>query len=62
MLDIKAVRQDPEGVATALKKRGFNLDVAAFRALGELLLEGYAVTSKSRASVSPSFWMVTSKG
>ena len=33
MLDIKAVRQDPEGVAAALEKRGFNLDIAAFRAL-----------------------------
>ena len=33
MLDIKAVRQDPEGVAKALAKRGFELDVAQFRAL-----------------------------
>jgi seryl-tRNA synthetase len=33
MLDIKAVRQDPEAVAAALDKRGFNFDVAAFRAL-----------------------------
>jgi len=33
MLDIKAVRQDPEAVADALKKRGFSFDVAAFQAL-----------------------------
>lgn len=33
MLDIKAVRQDPEGVAQALSKRGFNFDVEQFRAL-----------------------------
>ncbi len=33
MLDIKAVRQDPEGVATALEKRGYTFDVAAFREL-----------------------------
>lgn len=33
MLDIKAVRQDPEAVADALNKRGFSFDVAAFRAL-----------------------------
>jgi len=33
MLDIKAVRQDPEAVAAALDKRGFKFDVAAFRAL-----------------------------
>ena len=33
MLDIKAVRQDPEAVATALSKRGFDFDVAAFTAL-----------------------------
>ena len=33
MLDIKAVRHDPEAVAAALSKRGFNFDVDAFRAL-----------------------------
>jgi seryl-tRNA synthetase len=33
MLDIKAVRQDPEAVAAALSKRGFDFDVAAFTAL-----------------------------
>jgi len=33
MLDIKAVRQDPEAVAAALNKRGFDFDVAAFAAL-----------------------------
>ncbi|MAT91183.1 MAG: serine--tRNA ligase [Halioglobus sp.] len=33
MLDIKAVRQDPEAVATALAKRGFEFDVEGFRAL-----------------------------
>ena len=33
MLDIKAVRQDPEAVADALNKRGFSFDVAAFQAL-----------------------------
>ena len=33
MLDIKAVRQDPEGVARALEKRGYNFDVAAFKEL-----------------------------
>jgi len=33
MLDIKAVRQDPEGVAVALEKRGYSFDVAAFREL-----------------------------
>ena len=33
MLDIKQVRQDPEAVATALQKRGFHFDVAAFQAL-----------------------------
>ena len=30
MLDLKIVRQDPEAVASALAKRGFNFDVAAF--------------------------------
>ncbi len=33
MLDIKIVRQDPEGVAAALQKRGFSFDVTAFKAL-----------------------------
>ena len=33
MLDIKAVRQDPEGVARALEKRGYSFDVAAFKEL-----------------------------
>ncbi|QFU75990.1 serine--tRNA ligase [Halioglobus maricola] len=33
MLDIKVVRQDPEAVAEALKKRGFTFDVAQFVAL-----------------------------
>lgn len=33
MLDIKAVRQDPDAVATALLKRGYILDIAAFTAL-----------------------------
>ena len=33
MVDIKAVRQDPEGIATALAKRGFDFDVAQFTAL-----------------------------
>jgi seryl-tRNA synthetase len=33
MLDIKAVRQDPEAVAAALNKRGYNFDVAAFIAM-----------------------------
>ena len=33
MLDIKAVRQDPEAVAAALDKRGYRFDVAAFTAL-----------------------------
>ncbi len=33
MLDIKAVRQDPESVAQALKARGFVFDVESFRAL-----------------------------
>ena len=33
MLDIKAVRQDPQGTATALDARGFNFDVAHFTAL-----------------------------
>jgi seryl-tRNA synthetase len=33
MLDIKVVRQDPQGVATALAARGFAFDVAQFNAL-----------------------------
>lgn len=33
MLDIKAVRQDPEAVALALEKRGFKFDVEQFLAL-----------------------------
>jgi len=33
MLDIKAVRQNPEAVAAALEKRGYRFDVAAFTAL-----------------------------
>jgi seryl-tRNA synthetase len=33
MLDIKSVRQDPEAVAEALKKRGFDFDTANFRAV-----------------------------
>lgn len=33
MLDIKAVRQDPQGIAGALSVRGFNFDVAHFTAL-----------------------------
>ena len=33
MLDIKAVRQDPEGVASVLARRGFTFDVAAFESL-----------------------------
>jgi len=33
MLDIKVVRQDPQGVATALAARGFDFDVGQFNAL-----------------------------
>jgi seryl-tRNA synthetase len=33
MLDIKAVRQDPDTVAAALEKRGYTFDIAAFTAL-----------------------------
>jgi seryl-tRNA synthetase len=33
MLDIKTVRQDPQAVATALDKRGFEFDIGAFKAL-----------------------------
>ncbi len=33
MLDIKAVRQDPDAVAAALDKRGYRFDVAAFTTL-----------------------------
>jgi seryl-tRNA synthetase len=33
MLDIKAVRKDPEGIAGQLAKRGYTLDVAAFTTL-----------------------------
>jgi seryl-tRNA synthetase len=33
MLDIKAVRQDPEAIAQALTKRGFHFDVEQFKAL-----------------------------
>jgi seryl-tRNA synthetase len=33
MLDIKAVRQDPEGIATALQKRGFEFDAEGYRQL-----------------------------
>ena len=33
MLDIKAVRQNPEAVAAALEKRGYRFDVAAFTTL-----------------------------
>ena len=33
MLDIKAVRQDPEALAVALEKRGYSFDIAAFTAL-----------------------------
>ncbi len=33
MLDIKQVRQDPQAVAKALEKRGFDFDVAAFQTL-----------------------------
>ncbi len=33
MLDIKAIRQNPEAVAQALEKRGFTLDVDAFEQL-----------------------------
>lgn len=33
MLDIKQVRQDPQGIAAQLKRRGFDFDVDAFAAL-----------------------------
>ena len=33
MLDVKVVRQDPVKVATALKRRGFDFDIARFEAL-----------------------------
>jgi seryl-tRNA synthetase len=33
MLDIKTLRQDPDGVAQRLARKGYQLDVAAFRAL-----------------------------
>ena len=33
MLDIKAVRQDPENVALALEKRGFSFDIEQFKSL-----------------------------
>ena len=33
MLDIKAVRKDPQGIAEQLGQRGYSLDIAAFVAL-----------------------------
>jgi seryl-tRNA synthetase len=33
MLDLKLVRQDPQTVAAALKRRGYDFDIAAFEAL-----------------------------
>ena len=33
MLDIKAVRKDPQGIAEQLAKRGYTLDIVAFEAL-----------------------------
>ncbi|MCB5160802.1 serine--tRNA ligase [Marinomonas algarum] len=35
MLDIKALRADPEAIAAQLKKKGYELDVAAFSSLEE---------------------------
>lgn len=35
MLDIKALRADPEAIAALLKKKGFDLDVATFSSLEE---------------------------
>src|SRR5690554_1689520 len=35
MLDIRQVRQDPQGLAEALNKKGFRFDVAAFQSLDE---------------------------
>ncbi|GAB3481426.1 serine--tRNA ligase [Marinomonas epiphytica] len=35
MLDIKALRADPEAIATLLKKKGYELDVATFSSLEE---------------------------
>ncbi|TDO99496.1 serine--tRNA ligase [Marinomonas balearica] len=35
MLDIKALRTDPDAIAAKLKKKGFELDVAAFSSLEE---------------------------
>ncbi|WP_440995355.1 serine--tRNA ligase [Arhodomonas sp. SL1] len=35
MLDVKALRADPEGVAAGLRRRGYELDVARYRALDE---------------------------
>jgi seryl-tRNA synthetase len=35
MLDLRELRKDPEGAAAALARRGFSLDIDAFRALDE---------------------------
>jgi len=35
MLDVKALRADPQGIAGALRRRGYELDVAHYRALEE---------------------------
>jgi len=39
MLDIKALRADPEAIAALLKKKGFDLDVATFSSLEEFKLK-----------------------
>lgn len=49
MLDPKQLRADPEGVAANLARRGFRLDVAAFRALEERRRHWQIETDRLRA-------------
>lgn len=65
MLDIKALRADPEAVALSLKKKGFELDVAAFVGLEERRKSIQVETEnlqQSRNSVSKEIGMAMKAG
>ncbi|TGG95668.1 serine--tRNA ligase [Natronospirillum operosum] len=49
MLDIKALRQDPEAIATQLRRKGYTLDVSAFQDLESRRKSLQVATEESQA-------------
>ncbi len=52
MLDIQKIRQNPDEVAAALKKREYNVDFSEFLSLDEKRREVIAEVKSSKPSVT----------